>query len=319
MTCETIRDNLSAYIDGELTAREAAAVETHVHDCSACRRELDALRRTADLAQSMPRAETPPDFANDVMVAVRRGDAETRTHWFRLLWAPAVAAAVAFALFIIHPEGGGPAASEQAAPTERADVTVAQAHRAAPREKDAAQPRPLRDAAMDAAEEPAPAAERLAAQPAAEPAFDGADVVALVVRADAPDQTAQTLRTLAARYRRAEPEGERTPAGPKAAAAERRARDIGRAGREALTRKAEAADRTLELAIPPQHLNDFLAALRRLEGAELQPAEAKKLNGFAPGRGGAPAGAEALRYKPTDRTAKDVRLTIRILAREKTE
>lgn len=48
-TCDDIRTDLVAYVDGELDAAARVAVEGHVASCAACRRELALLRATGDL------------------------------------------------------------------------------------------------------------------------------------------------------------------------------------------------------------------------------------------------------------------------------
>jgi len=52
-------DLLSAYLDGELPAREEHAVEEHLAGCPGCRAELHGLRTVVDRLQGLQRA-TPP-------------------------------------------------------------------------------------------------------------------------------------------------------------------------------------------------------------------------------------------------------------------
>ena len=47
MLCEEVIEQLSAYLDGQLTAAETEAVRSHLAGCARCRGELDALDRTA--------------------------------------------------------------------------------------------------------------------------------------------------------------------------------------------------------------------------------------------------------------------------------
>jgi hypothetical protein len=58
-----LRNNLSPYIDGRLTARETTALEAHLALCEGCRRELDELRGTALAMRQLPEAEAPRSFA----------------------------------------------------------------------------------------------------------------------------------------------------------------------------------------------------------------------------------------------------------------
>ena len=56
------REDLSAYLDNELTRKDRARVERHVRACPACRAELEALRRTADLLHLLPEVSLPRSF-----------------------------------------------------------------------------------------------------------------------------------------------------------------------------------------------------------------------------------------------------------------
>ena len=53
---------LSAYVDSELTAAEARAVQEHLLDCAACRDAHDRLRATRDLVAGLPPPEPPAEF-----------------------------------------------------------------------------------------------------------------------------------------------------------------------------------------------------------------------------------------------------------------
>lgn len=53
---------LSAYLDGELPAPDAAAVQDHLMDCAACRAAYEDLRGTKGLLGRLPLAEPPAAF-----------------------------------------------------------------------------------------------------------------------------------------------------------------------------------------------------------------------------------------------------------------
>jgi anti-sigma factor RsiW len=55
-------DNLSAYLDGELSERERQRVERHLAQCAACRDELASLRATVTLLRQAPRQPLPRSF-----------------------------------------------------------------------------------------------------------------------------------------------------------------------------------------------------------------------------------------------------------------
>jgi hypothetical protein len=56
------RNNLSAYIDGQLAARDLTALEAHLEACEACRLELRQLRATIVALGAMPQAEPRRSF-----------------------------------------------------------------------------------------------------------------------------------------------------------------------------------------------------------------------------------------------------------------
>ena len=53
---------LSAYVDSELTAAEARAVQEHLLDCAACRDAYENMRAARDLLAGLPPAEPPAEF-----------------------------------------------------------------------------------------------------------------------------------------------------------------------------------------------------------------------------------------------------------------
>jgi|SRR5208282_2424870 len=53
---------LSAYIDGALSADEFSRLESHLSGCEDCRLELEALRQTKQRLASAPRRAFPPDL-----------------------------------------------------------------------------------------------------------------------------------------------------------------------------------------------------------------------------------------------------------------
>src|SRR5690606_27461847 len=58
-TCMDIRESLNDYVDGDLTAEEAAVIDAHVRECAACREELEALQALQQAAQELPRDIMP--------------------------------------------------------------------------------------------------------------------------------------------------------------------------------------------------------------------------------------------------------------------
>jgi anti-sigma factor RsiW len=74
MNCNKIQKNLSAYLDGELSPREADAVRDHVHGCAACAEILKQYESVQSAyAAGMPSA--PSNFTAQVMARIDREEA----------------------------------------------------------------------------------------------------------------------------------------------------------------------------------------------------------------------------------------------------
>ena len=70
LTCDEIRSDLSALLDGELPEEQRRAVEAHVASCDACRARLDKLSSTRRVLRARP-AEAVPDLSHRIVAAVR--------------------------------------------------------------------------------------------------------------------------------------------------------------------------------------------------------------------------------------------------------
>ncbi len=58
--CAVVLENISAFLDGELSATDCAAIEAHCASCERCAPVVEGLRRTVGLCRSA-RAVTLPD------------------------------------------------------------------------------------------------------------------------------------------------------------------------------------------------------------------------------------------------------------------
>ena len=56
-------ERLSAYVDGQLAARERQRVERHLRGCVACRRDLAELRAVVAMLRRAPARPLPRSFA----------------------------------------------------------------------------------------------------------------------------------------------------------------------------------------------------------------------------------------------------------------
>jgi hypothetical protein len=72
VTCDEIRESLSAHLDETLGAEERARVDGHLETCAECRRELAGLSETVALLRRVQPARAPVGFADRVIAAARR-------------------------------------------------------------------------------------------------------------------------------------------------------------------------------------------------------------------------------------------------------
>ena len=71
-TKDTSADLMTAYLDAELPADEAAAFEARLAEDPEARAEVEQLRLVMSLVQALPEIQAPPDFAEKVARRVRR-------------------------------------------------------------------------------------------------------------------------------------------------------------------------------------------------------------------------------------------------------
>ena len=71
MSHQQIKQQLSAFLEGDLARVERERIETHLADCDACVSELHGLRRTRNLLRSLPAPEPPPGLADAVLSRLR--------------------------------------------------------------------------------------------------------------------------------------------------------------------------------------------------------------------------------------------------------
>ncbi len=91
MTCVDEK-KLSAYVDGELSEEDAAAIGEHLTHCEACREELSRLEVVSEALESLEGAEADPYFAPRLKRLAAEG---RRRNWPGRVLVPAAAAAAA--------------------------------------------------------------------------------------------------------------------------------------------------------------------------------------------------------------------------------
>lgn len=67
MRHETLKENLSAYLDGELSGPEKSEVEAHLKGCAECRGELESLRRANAEFKAHGARRAPEDLKQGIL------------------------------------------------------------------------------------------------------------------------------------------------------------------------------------------------------------------------------------------------------------
>lgn len=80
MNCQEVRENLSAYLDGELDKKSAKDLAAHLLTCTDCRRECEQLQMVNALWQELPEIEPPPEFMRGLNEKLAATAATTDTH-----------------------------------------------------------------------------------------------------------------------------------------------------------------------------------------------------------------------------------------------
>jgi hypothetical protein len=99
--CESLSEELVAYIDGEHSGPERARIESHVGTCLVCRREMERISKVNRLIGALPQIEPSADFEQRMWQRLQAEPAALPSprRMRPALWgAPALAAAAALAL-----------------------------------------------------------------------------------------------------------------------------------------------------------------------------------------------------------------------------
>jgi predicted anti-sigma-YlaC factor YlaD len=128
---ERQREQLSAYIDGELSAAERAQLERHIPGCPECQEALGELRRVHDLLAALPTPNAPRSFALplDIYLPARSAPQQAATRRSRaglIQWAGAIAATIGLFLLLGSALAGLPGlnSKQSAASSRNSDTTL---------------------------------------------------------------------------------------------------------------------------------------------------------------------------------------------------
>jgi anti-sigma factor RsiW len=88
MNCQARQQQLTSYLDDELSSGQRIALTEHLKTCSACQSQLQALQDEQQLVRNVlnlyPRIKAAPDFALRVLDAVEKRRSEPDTFFDRL-------------------------------------------------------------------------------------------------------------------------------------------------------------------------------------------------------------------------------------------
>jgi hypothetical protein len=83
MNCETVRDSLSAFLDGRLPAGRRTAMTSHLAECRQCGARAQQLAEMRDLMLALPQRRVPERLASELTVMASH---ERVRHLARLTW-----------------------------------------------------------------------------------------------------------------------------------------------------------------------------------------------------------------------------------------
>ncbi|MGI5922225.1 MAG: zf-HC2 domain-containing protein [Syntrophomonadaceae bacterium] len=126
MDCREIKQNLSSYLDGQLSSEETLMIQTHLSNCAACRREYNQLVALVNALKKVGTEVIPaPDgFKASVMQQIIDSRSFSRLEQVRNVitrWKPAVAATAAALLITLGGLGVRFMPAFQTAHNNRAD------------------------------------------------------------------------------------------------------------------------------------------------------------------------------------------------------
>ena len=144
-------EDISAYVDEELSPAETSRVHAHLQSCDECRTLADDMRATQTLVRSMPLVRAPRDFTLgpefDVAPARGASDNAPKRGWFNFMPAVAMSAAILMLLVFADLSSlslGGASDSNSAGGSSAAGRTVQDTAKAAAQESaNAPQPPPV--------------------------------------------------------------------------------------------------------------------------------------------------------------------------------
>jgi len=97
---ELCQENLSAFLDGQVTHRERMRVQKHLEECAACRADLEALRHTVALLRAVPAVKPPRSFLLPAREVIQQRQAQRRRLAYVYMQAATAVATVLLVLVV---------------------------------------------------------------------------------------------------------------------------------------------------------------------------------------------------------------------------
>lgn len=101
MNCEWVKDNISAYIDGELTGSQEEMIDSHLSECSECRAEFDRLSMAWDALTLWEDKQPPLHLKTAILSRIKT---EKYSRLLRILLPVAAVLVITFSIFLLYDE-----------------------------------------------------------------------------------------------------------------------------------------------------------------------------------------------------------------------
>jgi hypothetical protein len=101
MNCEWVLDNISAYIDGELSASQKEMIDTHLSECRECKAEFNRLSMAWDSLSLWEDTQPPIYLKGAILYAVKR---EKSSRLLRIFLPVAAVLVITFSIFLFYGE-----------------------------------------------------------------------------------------------------------------------------------------------------------------------------------------------------------------------
>jgi anti-sigma factor RsiW len=101
MSCKKYKILLSAYIDGEITAKEEKALKKHLKVCPDCAKELERLGQVRNIFRVVERKEPSEFFESRVLGQISTGSRKQLLRRYEMVFRMAVPAVLAAVLIIM--------------------------------------------------------------------------------------------------------------------------------------------------------------------------------------------------------------------------